>query len=227
VNCSASDPSGNTATGSFTVTVRDTTPPAVTPPAPIAVLVTETGGARGASSAALAAFLSGGSSMDAADPAPARLAATVGGTSVDNSTLFPIGTTPVTFRFRDASGNVGAGTSAVTVGYGICFLYDSNVAKKSGSTYPIKVSLCDASGRNLSAPSIVLHAVGVTQTSANIPASLDDSGNANPDFDFRYDSALGGYIFNLSTSGYKTGSYRLNFTAGNDPVVHSAPFAVK
>jgi hypothetical protein len=36
-----------------------------------------------------------------------------------------------------------------------------------------------------------------------------------------------GYVFNLSTKGYGTGTYNLNFTAGTDPNTHSAGFAVK
>jgi hypothetical protein len=35
---------------------------------------------------------------------------------VDTTTLFPLGTTLVTFRFRDTSGNIGTATAAVTVG---------------------------------------------------------------------------------------------------------------
>jgi hypothetical protein len=113
------------------------------------------------------------------------------------------------------------------VSYHICPLYDQNVAKKSGSTYPIKLQLCDASGNNLSSPSIAVHAVSVTRISTDTPATLDDTGSANPDFDFRYDASLAGYIFNLSTTGYATGTYSLNFTAGSDPALHSALFAVK
>ena len=60
----------------------------------------------------------------------------------------------------------------------------------------------------------------------NTPATLDDTGNANPDFDFRYDSSLPGYVFNLSTKGYARGTYMLNFTVGLDPATHSASFAV-
>ena len=44
---------------------------------------------------------------------------------------------------------------------------------------------------------------------------------------FRYDASLNGYIFNLGTKGYSTGTYNLNFTAGADPATHSAAFAVK
>jgi hypothetical protein len=79
----------------------------------------------------------------------------------------------------------------------------------------------------MSSPSIVVHAVSVTKTSSNTPIELDDTGNANPDFDFRYDPSLMGYIFNLSTKGYATGTYLLNFTSGADPNTHSAGFAVK
>jgi hypothetical protein len=114
--------------------------------------------------------------------------------------------------------------------YQICLLYDPLVAKKSGSAYPIKLQLCDANGHNLSSPSIVLHAVSVTQASTNAPGPLDDTGNANPDFDFRYDATLGGtggYIFNLSLRGFSTGTYNLNFTMGEDPAIHSVSFAVK
>jgi hypothetical protein len=111
--------------------------------------------------------------------------------------------------------------------YDVCPLYDQNVAKKAGSAYPIKLQLCDASGNNLSSSSIAVHAVSATRVSSNTPATLDDTGNANPDFDFRYDSSLNGYIFNLSTKGYTTGTYSLNFTAGSDPTQHSTQFAVK
>jgi len=69
-------------------------------------------------------------------------------------------------------------------------LYDPNVAKKSGSTYPIKLQLCDGAGNNLSASSITLQAVSVKQTSTNAPTLLDDTGNANPDLVFRYDLIL-------------------------------------
>lgn len=113
------------------------------------------------------------------------------------------------------------------VSYNVCLLYDPNKAKKSGSTYPIQIQLCDAGGRNVSSPSIVVHAVGVTQLSTNAAGVLDDAGNSNPDFDFRYDAASSSYIFNLKTTGFATGTYALGFTAGADPVTHSAPFQIK
>jgi microsomal dipeptidase-like Zn-dependent dipeptidase len=108
------------------------------------------------------------------------------------------------------------------VAFAVCALYDSTVTKKAGSTVPIKLQLCDAGSANLSAASIPVHAVGVTRMSTNTPVEL-----ANPDFDFRYDATLGGYIFNLSTKGFSAGTYALLFTAGNDPTTHTATFAVR
>jgi len=46
----------------------------------------------------------------------------------------------------------------------------------------------------------------VTRVSSNTPAVLDDTGNANPDFDFRYDATINGYVFNLGTKGYASGN---------------------
>ncbi len=117
--------------------------------------------------------------------------------------------------------------AVVRPSYELRLLYDSDVAKKSGSAYPIKIQLCDASGNNLSSPYIVVRAVSVTQTGGNAPEVVDDTGNANPDFDFRFDSTLNGYIFNVSTNGYSTGTYNLTFTAGADPATHTVAFAVR
>jgi len=63
-----------------------------------------------------------------------------------------------------------------------------------------------------------------------LEGAVEDTGNANPDNDFRFDGTLGptgGYIFNLSTKGLSGGTYSLQFTAGNDPTIHSAVFGVK
>ena len=64
VACSTSDASGLTETGSFNVTVVDTTPPVVTAPATDHVTATLSGGASGASSAALAQWLGGATAVE-------------------------------------------------------------------------------------------------------------------------------------------------------------------
>lgn len=100
----------------FVVAKRsDTQPPIVTAPPAITVPATTASGASGADSPALAAFLAGGSATDNLDAAPTRLAPLVNGNPIAASTVLPLGTTTVTFRFRDAAGNVGSATSTVTV----------------------------------------------------------------------------------------------------------------
>jgi hypothetical protein len=115
-------------------------------------------------------------------------------------------------------------------GYSVCPLYDQTKAVQGGSTVPIKLELCDAAGVDVSSQSIVVTALGLTQVSTSASGSIASSGNANPDDNFRYDSTLGtsgGYIFNLSTKGLSTGTYRLSFTAEGDPSVHSVMFEVR
>jgi len=110
------DSHGAAATAAVHVVVRDTTAPIVTVPPSITVPATSASGATGATWAALAAFVGGGTAIDTGDAAPARLAPQVDGHDVTNGTLFAIGSTKtVTFRFRDASGNVGTAQSQVTV----------------------------------------------------------------------------------------------------------------
>lgn len=111
--------------------------------------------------------------------------------------------------------------------YGICPLYDQEKTHKGGSTIPIKLQLCDAGGHNLSSPAIVVTAIGVMKISDTAFGSVEDSGNANPDFNFRYDPASAGYTFNLSTKGLGTGTYRLGFKAGSDPTIYTVQFRVK
>ncbi len=53
-----------------------------------------------------------------------------------------------------------------------------------------------------------------------------DAGNANADFNFRYDASLAGYIFNLKTTGLTTGTYHLKFTV-DGLGDYTAPFAVR
>lgn len=127
--------------------------------------------------------------------------------------------------------NVGNAADPTTVSYTVVFglevLFNQTKAHKSGSTVPIKVRLIDANGVNVSSVSTLLHAINVVQISNQASTTLDDAGNSNPDFDFRYDVGSGGYIFNLKTTGYGTGSYLLNFVAGNSPSNYSVRFQVR
>jgi len=92
VNCSATDGSGNTSRGSFTATVRDTTPPAISiMPSTVTVAVNAVPVARGALG------LPSPVVSDLVDPHPV--------VTDTAPASFPAGTTTITFTATDASGN--------------------------------------------------------------------------------------------------------------------------
>ena len=132
------------------------------------------------------------------------------------------GSFSITVDLSDNVGNISALSVAYTVSYNICPLYDSTLAVKTGSSYPIKIELRDAAAQSLSDSGIVVQALGGTLAGTDTPGVLHATGNSNPGFAFRYDSILSGYIFNLDTAGNPPGTYSLNFVAGSDPSVHSA-----
>lgn len=129
----------------------------------------------------------------------------------------------------DASFNGSTGTMTQNVQFGICVQYDQTRSVQGGATFPIKVQVCDGNANNLSSPSIVLHATAIIAASG-VAGPVQDSGNANPDNDFRNVGGAGqnaGYIFNLSTNGLATGTYALQFTVTGDPALHTVFFGVQ
>lgn len=121
------------------------------------------------------------------------------------------------------------GTLLQNVQFAICAQYDQTRSVQGGATFPIKVQVCDANGNNLSSPSLVLHATAILAASG-AAGPVQDSGNANPDNDFRNVGGSGqnsGYIFNLSTNGLPTGTYALQFTVTGDPTLHTVFFGVQ
>jgi Pectinesterase/MBG domain/Immunoglobulin domain len=127
----------------------------------------------------------------------------------------------------DQAGNVATKAVNYTVGYNLNLLYDANKVNKSGSTIPVKVQLFDGAGTNLSSPNTSLRAVGVSLITTETYGPVSDPGNSNPDNNFSFDPELGGYKFNLKTTGFAPGTYRLYFTVGADPYVYTTQFQVR
>ena len=100
VTITARDAANNAGTGAFTVTVRDTTAPVVTPPANVVAEATGASGAVVTYAAASATDTVWLSSLTY---------------SQASGTLFPIGTTTVTATATDWASNTGTGTFTVTV----------------------------------------------------------------------------------------------------------------
>lgn len=127
------------------------------------------------------------------------------------------------FVDRTVSRNFATGTICASVGslspfviarrtgpvYHLQLQYDATKAAQAGSTIPVRVTLLDGLGRNISAANVILKAVSIVPATGGPAVAVDDAGNANPGGYFRFDRAGGGYVFNLSTRGLKSGSYQL------------------
>jgi len=139
-----------------------------------------------------------------------------------------VGTYPITVSGAVSSDyGITYVPGSLTVTYNTCLLYDPAKIVNSGATIPIKLQLCSASGSNASAQGIVLTAVDLVLDSTNTSGVVEDSGNANPDGNFRFEPGLAGYIFNLSTKGLGRGTYSLVLSATGDPAPHRLQFQVR
>jgi Pectinesterase/MBG domain/Bacterial Ig-like domain/Immunoglobulin domain len=154
------------------------------------------------------------------------------GTVAGNSPLdtTTVGARTFTVSTTDEAGNQTTKSVSYTVGYKLAPLYEVEQTHKAGSTVPVKLQLLDVAGANLSTAGVAVRALGVSLISTETYGPVADAGNANPDGGFRFDPTLGetgGYIFNLKTTGYAPGTYRLYFTVGADPYVYTTQFRVR
>ncbi|MEO8682456.1 MAG: Ig-like domain-containing protein, partial [Vicinamibacterales bacterium] len=116
------DNHGAATTDLMAVTVRDTQPPMVTAPAAISIAATRSEGAQGnvptsPASTALNQFLVAATAVDLVDATLGTIPTRgigLGGAGidvdVDDTSIFPVGTTQVRFGFVDDSSNVGSAT---------------------------------------------------------------------------------------------------------------------
>jgi Nidogen-like len=137
------------------------------------------------------------------------------------------GTKSFAVHAADAVGNTSDQTVTYQVGFAVCALYDQTKAHKAGSTVPIKLQLCDANRINQSTAGIVVNSAGLTKVDSSASVVVDTIISTTSDRDFRYDASLGGYIYNLKTTGLSTGTWALTFTTTGDRVSHTVFFDVR
>jgi hypothetical protein len=101
ITCQASDAFGNTANGSFTVTVVDTTPPVLTLPPPVTLEATGPSGALHTFTASAVDLVDGPGLLVTCTPA--------------SGSTFSLGVTTVACSATDAAGNMSNGSFGVTV----------------------------------------------------------------------------------------------------------------
>jgi hypothetical protein len=206
VNCSATDAAGNTSTGSFTVTVEDTTAPTLSnmPGNQTAVATTSSGAA---------VMYTNPTAADAVDANPSVSCSPASG---DN---FRLGETTVSCTAKDAANNTSAAsTFTVTVQYASSKVLqpinaDGFSKFKLNSTIPLKIKLSGASAG-------IENAV-ITQSTSKLTNNiwgdeLEAPSTATPHSGttLRYDAASDQYIFNLATKPLGTGTFRVTLDLG-------------
>jgi hypothetical protein len=140
--------------------------------------------------------------------------------SLTTSTL-AVGSHPITATYTTDGTFASSTAAALTqlVRYGVKLLYRTPMSGKVGSTVPVKVELVNATGQNVSSPTVAVQALcvvvkGTTDCAGTPPISY---GAGSP---FTYLASLapgGGYQFNVKTTGLSSGqTYQLLFRAGSE-----------
>jgi hypothetical protein len=220
VNCSTKDGGGLTASGSFLVTVADTTAPVMSTIADIDVATTDPAGATvdyGAPSV-----------VEAVDPNP-----TVG-CSPGTGTTFPVGTTTVQCTARDASGNESSMTFDVrvslTVGSSVAWsaIWGEPVATdgstfvaNAGRTLPVKVRIFADGVEQMSGSALLTVATCAGVQMASLPMTWG-GGRWNGSVDTGTLGGPGCHTVTASLDGNAAGSFRLDLR-GPDPAPASYP----
>ena len=214
VNCTATDSEGLSDSGSFHVTVVDTTAPSlVGVPADITLTTNNPAGAT-------LTYATPGAN-DAVDPSPA-----VGCNPASGSTI-PLGTTTVTCTATDASGNHRSATFSATVtlvssvtwtavwGEPIGLVGDAFVVNGSRSI-PVKVEMF-ANGVEQTQGHGALSIVACDGGAAVEVALTSDGGRWNGKLDTSQLAGAGCYRVTATLDGNAAGSFRLDLR-GADPV---------
>jgi hypothetical protein len=113
-------------------------------------------------------------------------------------------------------------TRTFRVAYRVCALSDETEAYRSGSTVPLKVTLCNSAGYRFARSGVVLRATGLDGGPVSAP------GNSQPGNNFRYSDDHGGsYQYNLKTTGLTAGTHQFTFTVAGDPTTHTIPVIIR
>jgi len=159
-------------------------------------------------------FVNGeGASSLATQPTCSTVA--TGGSAVGTYASACVGAVDANYAIQYAAG-------AVNIAYGQAVLAAHTQPKNSGSSVPIEIRLLNASGANISSPTITLRW-------ASPAATPDPSPGTQPAgaFIFVEDNTGGMYQYNLKTKGYPAGTYTLSFVVTSDSTIHTVTFALR
>jgi hypothetical protein len=102
---------------------------------------------------------------------------------------------------------------------------DGSSIFKAGRTIPVKITVTDCDGNSASDATVTISVYKITDQVLGTEDELEveASGSANTGNLFRYSE--GHYIFNLSTKGYSSGTYKVY--ASVNGVSHSVIFSLR
>ena len=222
VTCGATDAHGNSASATFTVTVVDTTPPAITTSADL------TSGPTGPMGATIG--YGAASAIDLVDGAVSVVCLPVSGT------LFGFGTTTVSCSATDAAGNTGTATFSVTVtGYHHQRLLPAGRHKRAQHREGWidgagQVELFGQGGVEITSTAAVMSGWPKIQRidCGSLGALPEDAieTTSTGGTSLRYDSTGGQFIYNWQTPRQPSTCWRLDVTF-QDGVTRSATFKLK
>ncbi|WP_158002441.1 HYR domain-containing protein [Methyloterricola oryzae] len=197
VNCSGADVAGNTATGSFVVTVADTTAPTLTVPTGASASTTD-GAGTAVSYVVSASDLVDGAVTPSCSPA--------------SGSVFPIGTTTVACTATDAHGNSASKSFPVTVSLLTGPVTDQVAPVLSLPAGPVTATAADASG------AVVNYVASATDAvDGSVPVSCKPaSGNLFP---------VGDTLVSCSASDLSGNVTTGSFTVRVNPPVTTLPTA--
>jgi hypothetical protein len=219
VACSATDLAGNIGSADFTVTVQDTTGPALSLPANIAVAGTGVSGASVSYAASATDLVDGSVGIVCTPP---------------SGSTFGFGTTTVNCSASDGSGNESIGSFTIHVGYQLNGFYqpvDMDTALtphvwntvKAGSTVPLKWEVF-AGSYEFTSTSIV--STLAKQVTCNFGPEDTIEVVATGGTSLRYDTTSGQFIFNWQTPKLVGKCYDVTVTL-NDGSLLTAHFKLK
>ena len=214
VNCSSMDVAGNIATGSFTVTVEDTTAPTLDLPDNISMPASGISGAVVTYSASATDLVDGDVTVECM---PA------------SGSTFPIGATTVNCSAEDIAGNVAEGSFVVSITiqktgfYQPVDMNDYVNMVKAGSTVPLKFEVFG----DKTVPATEISDVSIVKTLKQKLTSCDPSAptdevetTATGGTMLRYDSTAGQFIYNWKTPLQK-GCYTVTMTLLDDSTIQA------
>ena len=218
VNCSASDSRGNTATGSFAVTVRDTTAPSITVDVPV----------DGATYTAGQVVTASYRCADTASPLTLCAGPVASGGALDTAT---VGSHTFTVQARDGAGNTASRTVTYRVAYGFRGFFQpvdnppTVNEVNAGRSVPIKFTLSGNHGLDIFASGYPQSQQISCSTSAPVNA-VEETVTAGAS-SLSYDATTDQYIYVWKTDASWAGTCRKLVVRLEDGSEHFALFRFK